>query len=148
MLLASGSPDETYKLWEVSSGRLIHSSRDIDGKVYAVVAFSPNGKMLASGTMAGRIQFWSTAAGNLLATFVHYEDGNWIAYTPDNNYHSSAGAAKYVSWRDGDPSSSGLKTGIKKGEFLSHFSFRFRLQLWKRNQSAGYSRQGEWSAAP
>ncbi len=48
-ILASGSRDQTVKLWEVASGRLL---RTLEGhsKWVNAVAFSANGKTIASGS--------------------------------------------------------------------------------------------------
>ena len=99
--LASGSDDETIKLWEVSSGRLIRSFEGHSNWVESV-AFSPDGKTLASGSYDTTIKIWSTDTGNLLVSLIHFDDGNWIAFTPDNYYSSSAGASKYITWRVGN----------------------------------------------
>ncbi len=98
--LAAGSYDTTVKLWDVSDGSLIHS---FEGQNYEVhsVAFSPDGKMIASGGSA-TIKVWSTGAKSLLGSLLHYHDGNWIAFIPDNYYLSSEGAAQYISWRFGN----------------------------------------------
>jgi WD40 repeat protein len=56
-LLASGSRDETIKLWEVASGRLV---RTLSGHTSWVesVAFSPDGRLLASGSVDTTIKLW------------------------------------------------------------------------------------------
>jgi WD40 repeat protein len=97
--LAAGSYDRTVKLWDVSDGSLIHS---FEGQNYEVhcVAFSPDGKKLASGGSA-TIKVWSIGAKSLLGSLLHYHDGNWIAFIPDNYYVSSEEAAQYISWRVG-----------------------------------------------
>jgi Caspase domain/Glucodextranase, domain B len=70
------------------------------GIVYSV-AFSPDGKTLASGGSA-TIKVWSIGAKRLLGSLLHYHDGNWIAFIPGNYYVSSEGAAQYISWRFGN----------------------------------------------
>ncbi len=56
-LLASGSFDNTIKLWEVSSGSLV---RTLTGHTNSVrsVAFSPDGRLLASGSDDKTIKLW------------------------------------------------------------------------------------------
>ena len=52
MWLASGSGDQTVKLWDVASGELV---RTLSGHTDPVrsVAFSPDGTRLASGSLDG-----------------------------------------------------------------------------------------------
>jgi len=54
--LASGSSDETIKLWQVSTGQLLNTSSGHGTYVYSV-AFSPDGR-LASGDFDGVIKLW------------------------------------------------------------------------------------------
>jgi WD40 repeat protein len=98
--LAGGSGDGTVKLWDVGAGSLIHS---FEKKTYNVhsVAFSPDGKMIASAD-AGTIRIWSVGAKRLLGSFQQFRDGDWISSIPGNYYVSSEGAAQYISWRVGN----------------------------------------------
>jgi WD40 repeat protein/uncharacterized caspase-like protein len=99
--LASGGRDQGLNLCDVSSGRLIHSFGGHSGDVNSV-AFSVDGQRLASGSFDNTVKIWSTETRNLLVSLIHFKDGAWIAFTPDNYYVSSAGAAKYISWRVGN----------------------------------------------
>jgi WD40 repeat protein/uncharacterized caspase-like protein len=99
--LASGSSDNNLKLWDVSSGSLIRTLEGHSSRVRSV-AFSPGGKVIASGSVDATVKIWSTDTGNLLVSLSDFKDGAWIAFTPDNYYVSSAGAAKYISWRVGN----------------------------------------------
>jgi WD40 repeat protein len=56
-LLASGSGDNTIKLWDVASGSEV---RTLTGHTKGVnsVAFSPDGRLLASGSGDGTIRLW------------------------------------------------------------------------------------------
>jgi len=56
-LLASGSPDETVKLWRVSDGELIHTLEGHTDYVLSVT-FAPDGTRLASGSGDGTIRLW------------------------------------------------------------------------------------------
>jgi ankyrin repeat protein len=97
-LLATGSGDTTIKLWDAATGKLL---RTMDGhsKLVRSVVFSPDGRLLASGGGSNEIKIWSVSTGKLLVTLVAFNDGNWIAYTPDGYYNCSEQGAKYLSWR-------------------------------------------------
>src|SRR4051812_13681437 len=58
--LASGSRDETIKLWDVVAGK---EKATIKGHMDGVssMAFSPDGKTLASGSRDGTIKLWDVA---------------------------------------------------------------------------------------
>jgi len=73
--LASGSSDNTVKLWDVATGRELrtlipHSS------VVSSLAFSSNGQTLASGSFR-RIKLWDVATGRQLRTLIGNYSG-WV----------------------------------------------------------------------
>jgi GTPase SAR1 family protein len=65
--LASGSFDDTVKLWDVASGRLLRSLDGHEGSVFSV-AFDPQGGTLASGSVDQTVKLWDVASGRLLRT--------------------------------------------------------------------------------
>lgn len=58
-LLASGSFDETVKLWDPYLHSLVAQSREHQGAIYGV-AFSPRGHLFASCSADGTIKLWPT----------------------------------------------------------------------------------------
>src|SRR6202035_2034693 len=66
--LASGSHDNTVKLWETRSGKLLRTLKGHQGAVRSV-AFDPQGGTLASGSLDGTVKFWEERSGKLLRTF-------------------------------------------------------------------------------
>jgi WD40 repeat protein len=66
-LLASGSDDQTVKLWDVETGQEVRTLRGHNGGVWSV-AFSPDGRLLASGSGDGTVKLWDVATGQEVRT--------------------------------------------------------------------------------
>src|SRR5262249_3054207 len=64
--LASGSQDKTVKIWELATGKEVHTLRGHRGAVQSV-AFSPDGKRLASGSLDETLKVWDVATGEVLS---------------------------------------------------------------------------------
>ncbi|WP_407543334.1 WD40 repeat domain-containing protein (plasmid) [Deinococcus radiomollis] len=72
--LATGSADTTVKLWNVATGKeTLTFSGGVDSAAKAespqgveFIAFSPDGKVVASGTDSGWIVIWAAATGKVL----------------------------------------------------------------------------------
>ena len=82
-MLASGSGDNTIRLWDAVTGRhkatLTGHTRDVNS-----VAFSPDGGMLASGSWDGTVRLWDAVTGRHKATLTgHTYEVHSIAFSPD-----------------------------------------------------------------
>jgi len=98
-LLASGSRDNTIKLWDVEAGRELKTLSGHIGWVTAL-AFSPDGKQLVSGSRDNTIRLWDVASGKALNTFTgHSGSVEWVAFSPDGKRVISGGEdTKTIIW--------------------------------------------------
>ncbi|MGK7876517.1 MAG: toll/interleukin-1 receptor domain-containing protein [Xenococcaceae cyanobacterium] len=81
--LASGSEDKTIKLWDLETGKEIHTLQGHDGRVFSV-SFSPDGKTLATGSKDKTIKLWNLETGREIRTLQGHDD--WVfsvSFSPD-----------------------------------------------------------------
>jgi WD40 repeat protein len=89
--LATGSMDTTVKLWDGSTGKLLHTLSDHQDFVTSV-AWSPNGERLASGSWDKTIKLWDTANGQLIKTLQGHAGSVWsTTWSPDGKRLASSG---------------------------------------------------------
>jgi WD40 repeat protein len=89
--LASGSRDNTIKLWSVPEGKLLNTLAGHSDEVLSV-SISPNGKTLASGSVDKTIKLWSVADGKLLHTLEgHSNYVSSVSFSPDGKTLASGG---------------------------------------------------------
>jgi WD40 repeat protein len=60
------------------------------------IAVSPDGKRILAGSRDGAMRLWSKDSGELLATFIAVESGEWIAYTPEGFFDASKDGTNMV----------------------------------------------------
>jgi len=84
--LATGSRDETAKLWEVATGKEIRTFRGHSDYVNSV-AFSPDGKYLATGSVDKSAKLWEVATSKEIRIFRgHNGRVRFVAFSPDGKY--------------------------------------------------------------
>jgi WD40 repeat protein len=66
-VVASGSDDQTVKLWDARTGRLLHSLEG-HGEQVTSVSLSSDGKLVASGSKDLTVKLWEVEEGRLLVT--------------------------------------------------------------------------------
>ncbi len=89
-ILASASPDNIVRLWDVATGKQLPSLGGHEKAVWFVV-FSKDGKILATAGDSGAIRLWDVATGKLLRTC--REDQGMVeslALSPDGKVLASA----------------------------------------------------------
>ena len=129
--LASGSGDNTIKIWEVATGKELHTLAGHSSGVYSVV-YSPDGRYLASGGGDNTIKIWEVATGKALRTLTgHSSRSLSVAYSPDSRYLASASIDNTIKiWE--------VATGKELRTLTGHFS-----GFW----SVGYSPDGRHLAS-
>ena len=89
--LASGSWDNTVKLWDVATGENIATLEEHEEQVRSV-AFSPDGTLLASGSEDNTVKLWDVATRTNIATLGYYKDcaGVYsVVFSPDGTILAS-----------------------------------------------------------
>ncbi|MGH3547748.1 MAG: NACHT and WD repeat domain-containing protein [Pseudonocardiaceae bacterium] len=89
-ILASGSYDNTAKLWDMANHRLITTLTDHTGVVRAVV-FSPDGRTLATASDDHRVKLWAMPTGRLITTLTGHKSAVLgVAFSPDGHTLATA----------------------------------------------------------
>lgn len=99
-LLASGSYDQTVKLWDLASNRLV---RSLDGHRGAVnsVAFDRQGGILASASDDNTVRLWDVTSGRLLRSLEgHSRAVTSVAFDPQGGTFASGSQDRTVKLWD------------------------------------------------
>lgn len=111
--LATGSEDNTAKLWLMKSKAEIHTFIGHNDRVTSV-SFSPNGKYLATASKDGTVKLWSIKTKAEIHTFTGHTNSVWsVSFSPDGKYlatGSSDNTAKLWS----------IKTKAELHTFIGH----------------------------
>ncbi|HLP90783.1 MAG TPA: AAA-like domain-containing protein [Nostocaceae cyanobacterium] len=144
--LASGSLDNTIKLWNVNTGKEITTLSGHGSRVYSV-AFSPDGQTLASGSLDNTIKLWNVNTGKEITTLSgHGSSVISVAFSPDGQTLASGSDDKTIKlWNVKTEKEintlrghGSLVTSVAfspDGQILASGSFNGTIKLW--NVSTG-----------
>ncbi|HZE70161.1 MAG TPA: caspase family protein [Pyrinomonadaceae bacterium] len=140
--LATGSRDQTIKLWAVASGHELRTLRGHSNWV-ASVALSADGKTLASGSYDKTIKLWDVATGRELHTLTgHSNFVVSVAFSPDGKTLASGSYDKTIKlWEvatgrelrtlTGHPRAVSSVAFTSDGKTLASGSFDKTIKLWE-----------------
>ena len=147
-LLASGSEDNTVRIWDVGNNNRQHV-RALRGHTKSVwsVAWSPDGRTLASASSDGTVRLWNPDNGiNFAVLRGHTQQVYCVAWSPDGRILASGSADKTV--RLWDPDTHGTRR-VLRGHTSGVVSLAFhpnvdtlasgissRIYLWNPNTGA------------
>lgn len=96
--LASGSWDQTARIWLIESGEQLSEIPHRDQVI--ALAWSPNGVTLASATWGSPIMLWDANNANSLGELAgHHESVTHLAFSPDGNLLASASPDSARLWQ-------------------------------------------------
>ena len=96
--LASGSLNNTIRMWDVSTGQ---QKALLEGHTENVksVSFSPDGETLASGSSDETIRMWDVSTGQQKAVLEGHTDFvHSVSYSPDGQTLASGSCGQYGSF--------------------------------------------------
>jgi WD40 repeat protein len=97
--LASGGDDGIVRLWDVTSGEMLHTLEDDYALQVSDITFNPNGTELAVAGHQGsldRVWIWNLKTGDLVRRILGPSFLNNIAYNPDGTILAGEGISETV----------------------------------------------------
>jgi WD40 repeat protein len=119
-LVVSGASDHTLKVWDVATGREIHTLRGHSQDVSSV-KFSSDGKKILSGGWDGAIKLWDVTSGKVIKSIqTKFRSVNTVNFYKNDNYVVSTG--DYIAIHD-------LKTDslVKKIDLFRNYIGEFSM---------------------
>ncbi|MEH2363211.1 nSTAND1 domain-containing NTPase [Nostoc sp.] len=94
--IASASADNSVKLWDAATGKLITTLNGHSNTVNSV-AFSPDGETIASASADNSVKLWDATTDKRIITLKRHSDTvNSVAFSPDGKTIASASADNSV----------------------------------------------------
>lgn len=146
-LIASGSADNSVKIFDASTGSLL---RSLTGHTWDVscVAFSPDGLTLASTSYDDKIKLWKVSDGTLIRTISgHTNNVMSVCFSPDSQVIASGSWDNTIKiWRLSDGTVMRTLTGHTNsvysvayspdGQTLASGSWDYKVKAWRVSDGA------------
>jgi WD40 repeat protein len=138
--LATGSTDNTVRLWSFPEGELLHTMMDRKKPVSAV-QFSKDGRWLASASYSGRAVVWTIEGQEVVAIPASKKNLSSVAFSPDGSLLATSGLGNEIwiwSLPDGEAVEAlrghdvavGSLRFIDGGRTLVSMGYEQRIKLW------------------
>jgi WD40 repeat protein len=137
--IASVADDMVAKVWDATTGKVVHelkghksrTPQDFPSMLYAC-AFSPDGKLLATGDKVGHVVVWDVETGKSLATL---DAPTMYTWDPVQRLHSIGGVRSVAFSPDGKLLAVG---GMGKVGNIDHLEGKTRVEVfdWKVGKQA------------
>jgi eukaryotic-like serine/threonine-protein kinase len=111
----------TINIWDVTTGTAIGAHRGHEGLISAL-AYSPDGRCLASGSADKTVRLWDVDAGKEVAVLRgHDEPVAWLSFSPDGGRICSLDGASGRLW-DATTGQSVAILGVPKSHVMALFA--------------------------
>jgi len=138
---AAGSRRGKARVWQ-EGGKLLHLAWQAHTDTVAALAFSPDGRTLATGSWNGAITLWDIESGTLLWTSWHTTNIQSLAFAPDGSLLASGGNDATVRLWDATSGTHRQTLSGKSGpvyalawnpdgSLLASGSFDGQIRLWE-----------------
>ncbi|HEX5272325.1 MAG TPA: protein kinase [Gemmataceae bacterium] len=140
--LATGgdSGDPTVKVWDAQTGRETLTLKGHSGGIYSV-AFSPDGRRIASASQDNTVKVWDVEAGREALTLGHTGGVSSVAFSPDGKRIATASQNKSVKVWDAQSgnemfSVKGNAQGVRRlafspdGDRIAAASYDKTVKVW------------------
>ncbi|MCC6549557.1 MAG: caspase family protein [Ignavibacteriaceae bacterium] len=138
--IVSGSWDQTIKIWETSTGKLIRTLHS-DGRGVTSLSISPDGKYIVSGCFDGKIVLWELQTGQIARVIEGVSKVTDVKFSSDEKFivsSTESGVIKIYLTDSGSlvhnidtHSKSGTSISISQnGRYIASGSEEGNLSVW------------------